>query len=186
MIEDAEVSGTTAAGVQQAIEELSEGRLARAAPRRALDAPTTLDGLFGAAGRLERPAELIANLATHHLWGSRPSVSRAARPICSTASQDGPQPDWDVGHFACVVGRVAGSGAAACTRSPTPTPRSGPAACTCSRASGWPRRSSGATCPPAGCSSWSRAEDAERARAAAAGLGLREAIWDNGTVGESA
>ena len=50
-----------------------------------------------AAGRLEHPATLIANLATHHLWGSRASVAAAARLPARRRAATGPAPDWDVG-----------------------------------------------------------------------------------------
>ena len=75
VIDDPDVSGTTAAGVREAIEELSEGRLA-AVPLAGPWSAEILDGLFGLLAGYERPVSLIANVATHHLWGSHPSVSR--------------------------------------------------------------------------------------------------------------
>ena len=71
--------------------------LERARPRRAVRA------LIGP----ERPVALIANLATHHLWGSRPSVTRLLAYLLD-GEEDGPPPDWEVGHFVVVVGRVEG------------------------------------------------------------------------------
>src|SRR5436305_1859798 len=72
-IDDPEVSGTTAAGVRDAIERLSEGRLC-VIPYAGPWSAATLAGLFELAAGLARPASLIANFATHHLWGSHASV----------------------------------------------------------------------------------------------------------------
>lgn len=88
-VEDAAVSGTTAAGVVSAVERLSGGALA-AIPCSGPWTADTLDGLFDIAVALEHPVTLIANLATRHLWGTSPSAiqlldylyegSRAAPP----------------------------------------------------------------------------------------------------------
>jgi hypothetical protein len=106
LIDDAEVSGTTAAGLLDAIGRLSGGALA-AIPYAGPWNAYTLAGLFDAAAALERPVTLIANLATGHLWGGRPGVE-ALLGYLLYGEQDGPPPDWDVGHFACVIARVRG------------------------------------------------------------------------------
>jgi hypothetical protein len=132
-VEDASVSGTTAAGVVRAIEELSGGALA-ALPFSGPWTAETLDGLFDAAASSERPAALIANLATRHLWGGRPRADQVLDRLygggpgessAEGASGDsfadgasggpsaegtppGPPADWDVGHFVSVFGKLRG------------------------------------------------------------------------------
>ena len=144
-IDDGALSGTTAAGVVAAIERLSALELV-AIP---LSGPWTvpaLDGLFEAAAELERPVSLLANLATGHLWGGRPTVGQLLGNLFD-GSSDGPAPDWTVGHFACVVGRLDGPRGGLYVLADT-YPALGAAASICSRASCSPRRSSAATCPP--------------------------------------
>ena len=70
---------------------------------------STLAGLFDLAAALEHPVTLIANLATRHLWGGRPSVNQLLGYLLEGEPQ-GPAADWDVGHFACVFARVQGPG----------------------------------------------------------------------------
>jgi len=108
VIDDEDVSGTTAAGVQEAIAELSRGSLVALA----LAGPWTaasLDGLFDLLAAREQPVSLIANHATHHLWGSHPTALQLLEQL-EHGGADGPPPDWDVGHFACVAGCVSGAG----------------------------------------------------------------------------
>ena len=105
-VEDAAVSGTTAAGVVGAIEQLADGALAAIPYSGPWTAPT-LDGLFELVAGLERPVALIANLATHHLWGGRARLDQLLDYLYE-GEQSGPPPDWDVGHFVCVFGRVRG------------------------------------------------------------------------------
>ena len=95
---------------------------------------------------------LIANLATHHLWGSHPSVSQLFSYLLD-GTQEGPQPDWRVGHFVLVVGRVAGPAGSLYAIADT-YPALGDRGVHLQPASAWPRRSNGATCPREGCSSW--------------------------------
>src|ERR1700730_5711877 len=107
-VEDAAVSGTTAEGLVHAVDELSEERLVGipySGPWRA----ATLGGIFDVACSLTHPVTLLANFATRHLWGSRPSATQLLDYLL-TGAQDGPEPDWDVGHFACIVGRISGPG----------------------------------------------------------------------------
>ncbi len=74
-VEDAAVSGTTAAGVVRAVQALSGGALA-AVPYSGPWTAETLGGLFDATATSERPVTLIANLATRHLWGGRPRAGQ--------------------------------------------------------------------------------------------------------------
>ena len=105
-IEDSDLSGTTAAGLASAVALLSGGAL-EAIPYTGPWSASTLAGLFDLAAALERPVTLVANFATRHLWGARPSVNQLLGYLFD-GDGDGPPPDWDVGHFACVFGRVRG------------------------------------------------------------------------------
>ena len=72
-------------------------RLAAIPLQRARGRRATLAGFFDAAAALRAPVTLIANLATHHLWGGAPDAPRSCSPTSTTASWTGPPPDWDVG-----------------------------------------------------------------------------------------
>ena len=179
VIDDSDVSGTTAAGVQRAIESLSEGSLL-ALPLAGPWSAGALDELFGQLSRYERPASMIANVATHHLWGSHPSVSRLLAYLLD-GEQQGPEPDWKVGHFVVVVGRVegpAGNLYAIADTYPALGDRGVHLQPGERLAAALERRDM----PEGGMLVVVFEQDAERTRAAAAGLGLREAMWDNGTV----
>jgi hypothetical protein len=165
--------------VQRAIDTLSGGRLA-AVPLAGPWSAHALDGLFELLAGYERPVTLIANLATHHLWGSRPSVSGLLDYLLD-GTPEGPDPDWRVGHFVTVVGRVSGPAGnlyaiadtypALGDRGVHLQPRERLAAAVERR-----------DMPAGGMLAVVFAEDAERTREGAASLGLREAIWDNGTL----
>jgi Family of unknown function (DUF6885) len=178
-VHDALLSGTTAAGLVHAIEALSDERLA-AIPLRGPWTPGALDGLFALAVRLAHAVTLLANLATRHLWGS------AARPEQMLAyllegDRAGPAPDWDVGHFACVVARVRGPGGRLyCLADTYPSlgnhgvhvqPEQNLAAAI-------ERRDK----PAGGMIVVVSRDDAPAVRRRAGELGLAEGAWDNGTV----
>lgn len=178
-IEDSDLSGTTAAGLLEAIVRLSSDELAVIPYKGPWDA-TTLGCLFDAAASLERSAALVANFATHHLWGGRPSVNQLLGYLFE-GTQDGPPPDWDVGHFACVFGRVRGPGGSLYGIADTypalgiggvhlqPQER---------LAAALDRRDM----PAGGMLVVVSAEDAEAVRSGANAVGLIEGMWDNGTV----
>jgi hypothetical protein len=178
-IEDSDVSGTTAAGVIEAIAELSEGTLtplALAGPWNA----ATLAGLFDAAAALTGPVTLIANLATHHLWGGSARVDELLDHLLDGREQ-GPAPDWRVGHFACVFGRIRGPRGTLYAVADTypalgnrgvhlqPQER---------LAAALERRDM----PAGGIIAVVDARAAIGLREAARAAGLREGVWDNGTV----
>jgi Family of unknown function (DUF6885) len=179
-VEDAAVSGTTAAGVVAAVAELSGGALA-AIPYSGPWTADSLGGLFEAVGALEHPVTLIANLATRHLWGGHARVGELLDYLYDGARDDGPPPDWDVGHFVCVAGRVRG-----------------PRGCLYGVADTYPSLGAGgvhlqpAEClaaalarpegPAGGLAVVLAAADAPHVRGCADALGLVEGIWDNGTV----
>jgi hypothetical protein len=178
-VEDAAVSGTTAAGVVSALEQLSGGELA-AIPCSGPWTAATLGGLFELAAALERPVTLIANLATRHLWGAHARVDQLLDHLYEGA-QSGPPADWDVGHFVCVVSRVRGPRGSLYGIADTyPSLGSGgvhlqPAE---RLAAAIERRDK----PAGGVIVALAAADAPAVRAGAAALGLSEGIWDNGTV----
>jgi hypothetical protein len=178
-VEDSSVSGTTAAGLARALEELSDGRLA-AIPFSGPWAADTLDGLFELAAARERPVTLLANLATRHLWGSHPRADRLLAYLLD-GDPAGPAPDWDVGHFACVVGRLSGPGGSLY----------GVADTYLSLGAGGvhlqPREALAAAIerrdmPAGGVLVLVDVLDAPTMRAGADTLGLVEGMWDNGTV----
>ncbi len=178
-IEDSDLSGTTAAGLLEAIVRLSSGELAVIPYKGPWDA-RTLAALFEAAASLPRPATLVANFATHHLWGGRPSVNQLLAYLFE-GEGDGPPPDWDVGHFACVVGRVRGPrGSLYCVADTYPALGIGgvhmqPAE---RLAAALERRDM----PAGGMLAIVSAEDAGAIRSGANAVGLLEGMWDNGTV----
>jgi hypothetical protein len=178
-IEEASVSGTTCGGVVRAISELSGERLA-ALPYVGPWTAAALDGMFERIAAIERPVALIANVATRHLWGSSPSTDQLLGHLLD-GSLDGPPPDWDVGHFVCVVGRVSGPGGRLYAVADTypALGRNGvhlqPEECLASAL----QRPGMA---PGGLIAVVPREDAGGIRAGGERLGLLEEAWDNGTL----
>ncbi len=178
-IEDADASGTTAAGLLGAIELLGAGALS-AIPYTGPWSAGTLAGLFEVAAELEDPVTLVANLATRLLWGGHPSPGELLAYLFD-GELAGPAPDWDVGHFACVAGRVRGpKGSLYCLADTYPALGDGgvhlqPAE---RLAAALERRDM----PAGGVIVVSSVADGARVRAGARALGLREGVWDNGTV----
>jgi len=178
-VADSSVSGTTAAGLARAVRELSGGQLA-AIPFCGPWTPETLDGLFDLTATLERPVTLLANLATRHLWGSHPRVDQLLAYLLDGVSA-GPPPDWDVGHFVCIVARVRGPGGGLYGVADTyPSlgaggvhvqPRERLAAAIDRREE-----------PAGGVLVVVDVKDAPAVRAGAEEIGLVEGSWDNGTV----
>lgn len=178
-IDDHDVSGTTAAGLRDAIAQLSDGTL-EAIPYSGPWSAATLAGVFELAAALEHPVTLVANFATRHLWGSHPSLGQLLAYLYG-GDGDGPSCDWDVGHFACVFSRVRG-----------------PRGCLYGVADTYPVLGSRgihmqpqeqlATAlerrdmPAGGMFVVAAANDADAVRSGAAAIGLDEGIWDNGTV----
>ncbi len=178
-VEDSSVSGTTVAGLAGAVRTLSEGRLA-GVPFSGPWTPDTLDGLFDLVARLERPVTLLANLATRHLWGSHPRAQELLAYLLD-GDPSGPPPDWDVGHFVCVLGRVSGPGGSLYGVADT-YPSLGAGGVHLQ-----PRERLAAAIdrrdmPAGGVLVVVDVEDAPAIRSGAEALGLIEGIWDNGTV----
>lgn len=182
-IDDPEVSGTTAEGVARAIDALGAGAVC-ALPWSGPWTPATLDGIFDAAALLSAPVTLIANLATHHLWGGGAAPAQLLAYLCDGVL-DGPPPDWDVGHFSCIVARTDGPAGrlyAVADTYPALGNR-GVHLQPCERLAAAIAREDK---PAGGVLAVVSLGEAERLRQAATGLGLREGLWDNGTVAEQA
>jgi hypothetical protein len=179
LIDDSDASGTTAGGLLEAVGRLSGGALIAIPYRGPWDAGT-LAGLFGLLAALERPVTLVANLATRHLWGGRPSVKQLLGYLLG-GEPEGPAPDWDVGHFACVFARVRGPGGALFCLADT-YPALGDAGVHLQPQERLAAALERRDMPAGGMLAVTAAEDAAAVRAGAAALGLVEGIWDNGTV----
>lgn len=178
-IDDAASTGTSAAGLQRAIESLGGGRVA-AIPYAGPWSARTLGGLFEIAAGLARPVTLVVNLATRHLWGASADAPELLAYLFDGVLA-GPAPDWDVGHFVCVVGRACG-----------------PAGNLYGVVDTYPSLGRGGVhlqpqerlaaaierrdMPAGGVIVVALAEDAEAVRSGAAALGLVEEVWDNGSV----
>ncbi len=103
---DSALSGTTAPGLVLAIERLAGEELV-AIPYSGPWSGVALDGMFDLARGFANPVTLVANHATTHLWGTHPRMDQLLDYLLD-GDLEGPPPDWRVGHFACVVGRVSG------------------------------------------------------------------------------
>lgn len=179
LAEDASVSGTTAAGLIRAIEELSSERLV-AIPFSGPWTAATLGGLFEAVFALDRPVTLVANFASHHLWGSHASADQLIGYLLDGA-RDGPQPDWDVGHFACVIGRVRGPGGTLYGVADT-YPSLGRGGIHLQPQERLAAAVERRDMPAGGVLAIAFVEDAATVRAGADAVGLAQGAWDNGTV----
>jgi hypothetical protein len=175
-----DLSGTTAVGLRDAITVISSGAL-EAIPYTGPWDAGTLAGLFDLLAALARPASLVANLATRHLWGAQPSVKQLLGYLLE-GQDDGPPPDWDVGHFACVFGRVQGPlGKLYAVADTYPALGGGGVHVQPQEqlATALARRDM----PAGGMFAIVPADDASTVRTGADALGLTEEIWDNGTAG---
>jgi hypothetical protein len=179
MLDDASVSGTNCAGVLRAVNELSDERLC-ALPYAGPWSGVALARLFDALATLGRPATLIANVATRHLWGSTPSVSQLLALLLDGADE-GPAPDWDVGHFVCVFGRIAGPGGELYGVADT-YPALGVRGVHMQPRERLARALARPGMAPGGAIAVIAREDAAAVRAAAGACGLQERAWDNGTL----
>jgi hypothetical protein len=182
-VADASLSGTTAAGLLAAIDSLGAGRLA-AIPYTGPWTAQTLAGLFDLLAARERPAALVANLATHHLWGSHPPAHRLLEHLLD-GDLDGPPPDWRVGHFVCIPARCRGPRGSLYALADT-YPSLGDHGVHLQPSERLAAASERRDTPAGGVLAVVAAEDAPLVRAGAAGLGLSEGLWDNGTAAAEA
>lgn len=179
-IDDHDVSGTTAAGLRDAIAQLSDGAL-EAIPYSGPWSACTLADLFELVAALEHPVTLVANFATRHLWGSHPSVGQLLAYLYD-GNGDGPPSDWDVGHFACVFGRVRGPRGSLYGIADT-YPALGDHGIHMQPQEQLAAALERRDMPAGGMFVVAGAGDADAVRSGAAAAGLVEGIWDNGTVG---
>jgi hypothetical protein len=179
LVEDSSISGTTAAGVVHAIEELSAGALG-AIPYSGPWTPGTLGGLFDLVSAFERPVTLVCNFASRHLWGGRATPTQLLDYLLD-GTQAGPPPDWDVGHFACLIGRVRGPGGSLYGVADT-YPSLGNRGVHLQPAERLAAALERRDMPAGGMIVVSSPQDAPAVRAGAGELGLAEGLWDNGTV----
>ncbi len=178
-VEDSSVSGTTAAGLSAAVVELSAGAL-EVIPLAGPWNSATLGGLFGLMSVLEQAATLVSNFATRHLWGAHATPAQLLDYLFDGV-QAGPPPDWDVGHFACVVGRVEGPGGSLYGIADT-YPSLGDHGLHLQPAERLAAAVERRDMPAGGMLAIVDAADAAAVRSGARALGLAEGLWDNGTV----
>jgi hypothetical protein len=179
LIEDAELSGTTAAGLIHALELLSDGALA-AIPYEGPWSVEALAGVFEVLTAWERPVSLVANIATRHLWGAGATVAQMLDYLLD-GTQGGPPPDWDVGHFVCVVGRVRGPGGSLYAIADT-YPSLGSRGVHMQPAERLALALQRPGMAAGGLLAITSTADAPALRARATELGLGERAWDNGTA----
>jgi hypothetical protein len=179
MIGDASVAGTNCAGVLAAIEQLSGGALA-ALPYSGPWTGPALSAVFEATASRQRGASLVANVATRHLWGASPSLVQLLALLLD-GRDEGPPPDWDVGHFVCVVGRLRGPGGELYGVADT-YPSLGMRGVHVQPRDRLAQALARPGMAPGGLIAVVAREDAETVREAAAACGLVEGAWDNGTL----
>ncbi len=178
-VDDPATSGTTAAGLVAAVTQLSGAQLV-AIPYAGPWTATTLGGLFDLVAALDRPVTLVANLATHHLWGAHPRADQLLGYLLD-GQPTGPPPDWDVGHFACVFGRMQGPGGSLYGVADT-YPSLGAHGIHLQPQEHLAAALERRDMPAGGMLVVVFTGDAPAVRAGAHALGLVEGAWDNGTV----
>jgi hypothetical protein len=179
LIDDASVSGTNCAGVVAAIGELSGESLAAIA----YEGPWTagaIDGLFDLLATLGHPTALIANVATRHLWGGAARADQLLDYLLDGVD-DGPAPDWDVGHFVCVVARTRGPAGSIYAIADT-YPSLGSGGVHVQPRERLARALQRPGMAPGGMIVVVADSDATAVRDAGRSLGLLEGVWDNGSV----
>ncbi|MEA2313474.1 MAG: hypothetical protein QOI03_166 [Solirubrobacteraceae bacterium] len=179
LIDEEGRSGTSAGGLAQAIEEISAARLA-AIPYAGPWTADTLAGLFDLLAALPRAVTLVANIATRHLWGSSAPLALMLDHLLG-GELAGPPADWDVGHYACVIGRASGPGGALYAIADT-YPSLGSSGVHVQPGELLARALERREMPAGGMFAVVSRDDAPAVRAGAEEIGLREEIWDNGTV----
>ena len=173
------MSGTTAAGLISAVVKLSGGQL-EAIPYTGPWSAGTLGGLFDVVSALEHSATLVSNFATRHLWGAHATPDQLLDYLFDGV-QAGPPPDWDVGHFACVIGRVQGPGGSLYGVADT-YPSLGNRGVHLQPAERLALALERRDMPAGGMIVILDASEAPAVRSGAGELGLAEGAWDNGSV----
>jgi hypothetical protein len=106
-IEDSALSGTSAIGLVHALRELA-GDSAAIIPIAGPWTPEAVRAVLDATNVCGEWCTLIANIATRHLWGSRSGPHAAFSYLVSGDDDAGEEPDWDIGHFVGLLGRIDG------------------------------------------------------------------------------
>lgn len=179
LIDDATVSGTNCAGVVAAVGELSAESLAAIPYAGPWTAPA-IDGVFDLLAPLSHPTALIANVATRHLWGGAVRAEQLLDYLLDGVDA-GPPPDWDVGHFVCVVARTRGPGGSIYVIADT-YPSLGSGGVHIQPRERLARALQRPGMAPGGMIVVAADTDAAAVRTGARALGLREGVWDNGSV----
>ena len=107
-VKDSASSGTSISGLVRALSKLSSGSV-QATPVAGPWTPSTVRAVLDAAAACDEPCAVIANVATRHFWGSRTFPTAALSYLTSGDAKEGAPPDWDVGHFVGLLGRLDGS-----------------------------------------------------------------------------
>lgn len=98
-------AGTSGRRLAAGIGTLAAGRL-EAVPVSGSWRTEQLDGLLSELADLR--ALIIANIATSALWGSHDADTALHDYLGSGDDTGGPPPDWRVGHFVAIWGRIVG------------------------------------------------------------------------------
>ena len=101
-----ESAGTSPEGLADALEAASGGAL-RVVPLRTAWEPVAVVRLVDFA--LERGANLIANVRSGRLWGTKPPLESLLAEL-EGEEVPGPPPEWDVGHYVGLSALVRGRG----------------------------------------------------------------------------
>jgi hypothetical protein len=105
-VSDPVESGSAAPSLAAAVEELSGGELA-AVPVAGPWTEESVADLVRTAGDAVPAATLVANVRTGALWGTRPDPGALLAYLAGGEPQ-GPQSEWDVGHFVNIAAIAAG------------------------------------------------------------------------------
>ena len=109
VVEDRAVTGTAAAPLAEAIEQLSGGALGVVPVAGPWSAETVVGLCEEAAAAGE--VTLIANVRTGRFWGSRLTPGDVLNAVAGLPVSP-PPPDWDVGHFVTLAALLRSSPAA--------------------------------------------------------------------------
>jgi hypothetical protein len=109
VIADSAKAGTSADGLVRALRELAGDALA-IIPVAGPWTPDAVTAVLDAATACREPCTVIGNLSTRHLWGGHPAPAVLLGYLLSGDHRAGPAPDWDVGHFVGLLGRIEGPG----------------------------------------------------------------------------
>ena len=180
-VEDSALSGTSAVGLVHALRELA-GDSAAIIPIAGPWTPAAVRALLDATEVRQEPCTLIANLATRHLWGSRPGPAAAfaylatRRSTASAPNQTGTSATSSV----CSAGSTA-PGDARRRRRHLPRARLAGIPPPADRAVGAWRSIGPGPAGPRGRSSSPPRTTAPKSSGVLLAAGLELDVWDNGT-----